>query len=104
MLEVIKMQRHLTYLYPESEHEVELPLPDNAFRTEKNRFVFNPKAVRQPKGCDYDYYGRRTLVKIWEDLCKKVSRLHRNQDQHKHTFVSWISTYLNVNVPTLLNR
>ncbi|ANQ23208.1 hypothetical protein BA893_16175 [Vibrio natriegens] len=101
-LEALKAQRHLTYLYPANEHEVELP--GNAYRTEKLRFVFNPKAVRQQKGSDYDYYGKRALVRIWADLCKKADIPHRNQYQLRHTYASWAITHANVNVSYLAQQ
>ena len=101
-LEALKAQRHLTYLYPANEHEVELP--GNTYRTEKLRFVFNPKAVRQQKGSDYDYYGKRALVRIWADLCKKADIPHRNQYQLRHTYASWAITHANVNVSYLAQQ
>ncbi|HCE5244002.1 TPA: site-specific integrase [Vibrio parahaemolyticus] len=101
-LEALKAQRHLTYLYPAYEHEVELP--GNTYRTEKLRFVFNPKAVRQQKGSDYDYYGKRALVRIWADLCKKADIPHRNQYQLRHTYASWAITHANVNVSYLAQQ
>lgn len=101
-LEALKAQRHLTYLYPANEHEVELP--GNAYRTEKLRFVFNPKAVRQQKGSDFDYYGKRALVRIWADLCKKAGIPHRNQYQLRHTYASWAITHANVNVSYLAQQ
>ncbi|MFV0446934.1 MAG: tyrosine-type recombinase/integrase [Vibrio sp.] len=101
-IEALKAQRHLTYLYPATDHEVELP--GNAFRTEKLRFVFNPKAVRQQKSSDFDYYGKQALVRIWADLCKKAGITHRNQYQLRHTYASWAITHANVNVSYLAQQ
>lgn len=57
------LHKLLKHIY---EHEVELR--GNAYRTEKLRFVFNPKAIRQQEG-SYYYYGKHALVRIWADLC-----------------------------------
>ncbi|BBM66314.1 integrase [Vibrio alfacsensis] len=101
-LEALKAQRHLTYLYPTKEYEVELP--GNTYRTEKLRFVFNPKVVRKQKCSDHDYYGKRALIRIWTDLCKKASVTYRNQYQLRHTYASWAITYANVNVSYLAQQ
>ncbi|NIY92342.1 hypothetical protein HCZ28_08690 [Vibrio diazotrophicus] len=65
------------------------------------RFVFNPKAVRQQKGSDYDYYGKRARGRIWTTLCEKAGIPHRNQYQLRHTYASWVITHANVNVSYL---
>lgn len=101
-IEALKSQRHLTYLYPANEHDVELP--GKTFRREKLRFVFNPKAVREQKGSDYDYYGKRALGRIWATLCKKAGIPHRNQYQLRHTYASWMITHANVNVSYLAQQ
>ncbi|ELP2650069.1 site-specific integrase [Vibrio fluvialis] len=101
-VEALKAQRHLTYLYPTKEHQVELP--GNSFRTEKLRFVFNPKVVREQKGSDYDYYGKRALGRVWTELCKKAGIPHRNQYQLRHTYASWMITHANVNVSYLAQQ
>ncbi|PNH90869.1 site-specific integrase [Vibrio diazotrophicus] len=101
-VEALKSQRHLTYLYPANEHDVELP--GKTFRREKLRFVFNPKAVREQKGSDYDYYGKRALGRIWTTLCEKAGIPHRNQYQLRHTYASWMITHANVNVSYLAQQ
>ncbi|ENM6576124.1 site-specific integrase [Vibrio fluvialis] len=101
-IEALRAQRHLTYLYPAKEHEVELP--GNSYRTEKLRFVFNPKAVREQKGSDYDYYGKRALGRMWAALCEKASIPYRNQYQLRHTYASWMITHANVNVSYLAQQ
>lgn len=101
-VEALKSQRHLTYLYPVNEHNVELP--GKNFRREKLRFVFNPKAVREQKGSDYDYYGKRALGRIWATLCEKAGIPHRNQYQLRHTYASWMITHANVNVSYLAQQ
>ena len=101
-LEALKSQRHLTYLYPAKEHEVELP--GKTYRIEKLRFVFNPKSVRVQKSSDYDYYGKRALGRIWTELCKKAGIPHRNQYQLRHTYASWMITHANVNISYLAQQ
>jgi len=101
-LEALKSQRHLSYLYPAKEHKVELP--GKTYRTEKLRFVFNPKSVRVQKGSDYDYYGKRALGRIWTELCKKATIPHRSQYQLRHTYASWLITHANVNVSYLAQQ
>lgn len=101
-IEALKAQRHLTYLYPAKEHDVELP--GKTYRKEKLRFVFNPKAVREQKRSDYDYYGKRALGKIWGALCEKAGIPHRNQYQLRHTYASWMITHANVNVSYLAQQ
>ncbi|MDQ2107641.1 MULTISPECIES: site-specific integrase [unclassified Vibrio] len=101
-VEALKAQRHLTYLYPAKEHSVELP--GKTFRTEKLRFVFNPKAVREQKNSDYDYYGKRALGRVWTELCKKADIPHRNQYQLRHTYASWMITHANVNISYLAQQ
>lgn len=101
-IEALKSQRHLTYWYPANEHDVELP--GKTFRREKLRFVFNPKAVREQKGSDYDYYGKRALGRIWTALCEKAGIPHRNQYQLRHTYASWTITHANVNVSYLAQQ
>lgn len=101
-IEALKSQRHLTYLYPANEHDIELP--GKTFRREKLRFVFNPKAVREQKGSDYDYYGKRALGRIWTTLCDKAGIPHRNQYQLRHTYASWMITHANVNVSYLAQQ
>ncbi|MBY8010471.1 site-specific integrase [Vibrio fluvialis] len=101
-IEALKAQRHLTYLYPANEYDVELP--GKTFRKEKLRFVFNPKAVREQKQSDYDYYGKRALGRIWTTLCEKAEIPHRNQYQLRHTYASWMITHANVNVSYLAQQ
>ncbi|UTV28962.1 site-specific integrase [Photobacterium atrarenae] len=101
-IEALKAQRHLTYLFPAKEYDVELP--GQAYRQEKLRFVFNPKAVREQKCSDYDYYGKRALGKVWEALCQKAGIPHRNQYQLRHTYASWMITHANVNVSYLAQQ
>ncbi|EKO3533816.1 site-specific integrase [Vibrio fluvialis] len=101
-VEALKSQRHLTYLYPANEHDVELP--GKTFRREKLRFIFNPKTVREQKGSDYDYYGKRALGRIWTTLCEKAGIPHRNQYQLRHTYASWMITHANVNVSYLAQQ
>ena len=101
-IEALKAQRHLTYLYPTNDHQVELP--GKSYRTEKLRFVFNPKVVRAQKGSDYDYYGKRALGRIWTELCSKAKVEYRNQYQLRHTYASWMITHANVNVSYLAQQ
>ncbi|WP_105901393.1 tyrosine-type recombinase/integrase [Vibrio gangliei] len=101
-IEALKAQRHLTYLYPANSHQVELP--GKSYRTEKLRFVFNPKVVRAQKGSDYDYYGKRALGRIWKELCSKADVEYRNQYQLRHTYASWMITHANVNVSYLAQQ
>lgn len=101
-IEALKTQRHLTYLHPVQDHEVELP--GKSYRTEKLRFVFNPKVVRAQKGSDYDYYGKRALGRIWQELCSKAGVEYRNQYQLRHTYASWMITHANVNVSYLAQQ
>ena len=101
-IEALKAQRHLTYLYPAREYEVELP--GNAHRTEKLRFVFNPKVVRVQKCSDYDYYGKRALGRIWAALCDKANIPYRNQYQLRHTYASWMITHANINISYLAQQ
>lgn len=101
-IEALKAQRHLTYLFPAKEHQVELP--GNSYRTEKLRFVFNPKVVRAQKRSDFDYYGKRALGRIWKDLCAKAGVEYRNQYQLRHTYASWMITHANVNVSYLAQQ
>ncbi|MBY7931811.1 site-specific integrase [Vibrio fluvialis] len=101
-LEALKAQRHLTYLFPVEEHDVELP--GKSYRKEKLRFVFNPKVVREQKCSDYSYYGKRALGRIWSELCKKAGIVHRNQYQLRHTYASWMITHANVNVSYLAQQ
>ncbi|ENQ8613758.1 site-specific integrase [Vibrio fluvialis] len=101
-LEALKAQRHLTYLFPAEEHDVELP--GRSYRKEKLRFVFNPKVVREQKCSDYSYYGKRALGRIWSELCKKAGIVHRNQYQLRHTYASWMITHANVNVSYLAQQ
>ncbi|WP_153448769.1 site-specific integrase [Vibrio algicola] len=101
-IEALKAQRHLTYLYPANSHQVELP--GKSYRTEKLRFVFNPKVVRAQKGSDYDYYGKRALGRIWKELCSKANVEYRNQYQLRHTYASWMITHANVNVSYLAHQ
>ncbi|WP_273859385.1 site-specific integrase [Photobacterium sp. GSS17] len=101
-IEALKAQRHLTYLFPAKDYDVELP--GQAYRQEKLRFVFNPKAVREQKCSDYDYYGKRALGKVWEALCQKAGIPHRNQYQLRHTYASWMITHANVNVSYLAQQ
>ncbi|EPZ8239269.1 tyrosine-type recombinase/integrase [Vibrio fluvialis] len=101
-VEALKSQRHLTYLYPTKEYAVELP--GKSFRHEKLRFIFNPKAVREQKQSDYDYYGKRALGRMWSALCVKAGIPHRNQYQLRHTYASWAITHANVNVSYLAQQ
>lgn len=101
-VEALKAQRHLTYLFPAKEHQVELP--GKSYRTERLRFVFNPKVVRAQKCSDYDYYGKRALGRIWTDLCSKAGIEYRNQYQLRHTYASWMITHANVNVSYLAQQ
>lgn len=101
-IEALKKQRMLTYLYPAKTHKVELR--DKSFRKDKIRFVFNPKVVRHQKGSDYDYYGKRSLGKIWLELCTKANVEYRNQYQLRHTYASWMITHANVNVSYLAKQ
>lgn len=101
-LEALKAQRHLTYLFPAEDHDVELP--GKSYRKEKLRFVFNPKVVREQKCSDYSYYGKRALGRIWSELCKKAGIVHRNQYQLRHTYASWMITHANVNVSYLAQQ
>ncbi|HDY7534883.1 TPA: site-specific integrase [Vibrio vulnificus] len=101
-LEALQAQRHLTYLYPAEEHDIELP--GQIYRKEKLRFVFNPKVVRAQKGSDYSYYGKRALGRIWADLCRKAGIVYRNQYQLRHTYASWMITHANVNVSYLAQQ
>lgn len=101
-VDALKSQRHMTYLYPTKEYDVELP--GKAYRKEKLRFVFNPKVVRQQKCSDYDYYGKRALGKIWIALCSRARIPYRNQYQLRHTYASWMITYANVNVSYLAQQ
>jgi integrase len=78
-----------------------IELPGKTYRTEKLRFVFNPKAVREQKRSDYDCYGKRALGRIWTTLCEKAGIPHRNQYQLRHTYTSWMITHANVNVSYL---
>ncbi|MCA3991404.1 tyrosine-type recombinase/integrase [Vibrio vulnificus] len=101
-LEALKAQRHLTYLFPAEEHDVELP--GKTYRKEQLRFVFNPKVVREQKRSDYSYYGKRALGRIWTGLCQKAGIVHRNQYQLRHTYASWMITHANVNVSYLAQQ
>lgn len=101
-IEALKAQRHLSYLYPAKEHKVELP--GKSYRTEKLRFVFNPKSVRKQKCSDYDYYGKRALGRIWRDLCDRAEVRYRNQYQLRHTYASWMITHANVNMSYLAQQ
>ena len=60
-LGALKTLHYLTYLFPENEHEVGLPI--NEYRTEKLRFVFSSKAIRQQKRTRVRAYNKRALVK-----------------------------------------
>ena len=101
-IEALKAQRHITYLLPAKEHDVELA--GKQCRTERLRFVFNPKCVREQRRSDYDYYGKRGPGKIWKDLCKKAGIPYRNQYQLRHTYASWLITHANINVSYLAQQ
>lgn len=101
-IEALKAQRHLTYLLPQKEYQIEQP--GNSFKTERLRFIFNPKVVRAQKGSDFDYYGSRSIRRLWRELCTKACVEYRNQYQLRHTYASWMITHANVNVSYLAQQ
>ncbi len=101
-LEALRSQMKLTYLYPAKTHDIELP--DKTFRKDTIRFVFNPKAVKQVKGSDFDYYCKHALGRNWRFHCQKAGIEYRNQYQLRHTYASWMITHANVNVSYLAKQ
>lgn len=100
--DALKSQMKLTYLYPVTIHNVELP--DKTFRKDAIRFVFNPKVVRRQKRNDFDYYCKHALGRTWRFHCKTAGVEHRNQYQLRHTYASWMITHANVNVSYLAQQ
>ncbi|MGR5238779.1 tyrosine-type recombinase/integrase [Vibrio alfacsensis] len=103
-IEALKLQKALTLndSFPAKEHKIELP--DKSYRTEKLRFVFNPKAVRAQKGSDHDYYGHRAVLRIWASMCAKAGIQYRKIYQLRHTYASWMITFANVNISYLARQ
>jgi len=103
-IEALKSQRALTLneSFPAKEHKIELP--DKSFRTEKLRFVFNPKAVRAQKGSAHDYYGHRAIQRIWASMCSKAEVQYRKPYQLRHTYACWMITFANVNISYLARQ
>ncbi|MCA0936697.1 site-specific integrase [Vibrio alginolyticus] len=101
-IEALRAQSELTHSMPAKEYEVELP--DKSFKNESLHFVFNPKAVRAQKGSDYDYYGHRAIIRIWQSLCNDAGIKYRNPYQLRHTFASWMITHGHVNISYLAQQ
>lgn len=103
-LEALKSQMALTLNnnFPAKSYEIEHR--GAVVRKEHLRFVFNPKAVRAQKQSDYDYYGHRAMIRIWNACCKKADITYRNPYQMRHTYASWLITYSNINLSYLAEQ